>query len=81
MQQFDGVEGTASFSGTYKRTAESLARLGLVTVRTTRRYLNPEHLAYGRTIWTQYQGSPRTVVVVTVTRAGSDFIYNGGLDK
>lgn len=81
MQQFDGLVGTVRLDGTYKRTADSLARLGLVTVRTSRQYQNPEHVAYGRTIWTKYQGSPRTFVTVNITAAGSDFIYNGGLDK
>ena len=56
------------------KVAKNLETLGLVHVRTSRQFTRPQHLRGQRTIWDRHQGVARTVVTVSITAKGTEFL-------
>ena len=71
LTALDGATAPVEFMGTYTRTLKSLKDKGLITYKRGTRSFSLGTFPY--------HGS-NTYFLVSLTREGSDFIYNGGLD-
>lgn len=71
LRNLDGATAPVEFDGTRKRTIDSLKRMGLVKYR-LRHKSSPTYY---------YPGGSVLVLETVLTKEGSDFIYNGGIDK
>lgn len=71
MLMLDGRLGELQLNGTYTRVVKTLKEKGLITYRRT-----TKTISYGPA-----RGSHRVVLIPELTKLGSDFIYEGGLDR
>lgn len=76
MLMLDGRTSPLELNGTYTRVVNALKDKGMVNVRRSTRTI-----AFGPARGSHQWNTSRVVLTVTLTKEGSDFIYNGGLDK
>lgn len=72
LARLDGSFERMEFAGTSRKPIENLAKAGLVTYRRETYNVRTGTFPYNRA-GIRY--------IVTLTKEGSDFIYNGGIDK
>ena len=70
LARLDGATAPVEFDGTRKRSIDVLKRKGLVNYR----------LIHKSSPTYYYPGGSVLVLSTVLTKEGSDFIYNGGID-
>lgn len=77
LLMLDGIRiNDLELNGTYTRVVKTLADKGLITYRRTNKTIS-----YGPARGSHTWSKSRVVLIPQLTKLGSDFIYEGGLDR